>query len=292
MKIGLYGKKDNDKLSEILPSVINSLVDKKVNIWLNKDNADIYKSICPTPNTLVNCDNYDAIPNDLDFLITIGGDGTFIEGITKTELISIPTLGINTGRLGFLADIYPADIEEAISSLYSGNITIEKRSLLKAELIPDQSIHFPFALNEVAVLKRDTSSMIRIASYIDGTFLNNYWADGLIIATPTGSTAYSMSSGGPILTPDAKNFIINPIAPHNLSNRPLVIPDSHTISLKIESRDKKFLVSLDSVSYPIEDKLEIRIQKANQYANIVKLKNQNFYSTIRNKLMWGVDKRN
>lgn len=292
MKIGLYGRNSSSQFKETLTTLIDCLLQYNNSIWLNKDASSTFSSNTKGDNNLIDYRNGDKIPNDLDYLITIGGDGTFIEAITNPKPIDTPTLGINTGRLGFLADISPSEIQEAIDCLNSGDVTVEKRALLKAELIPHQSIEFPFALNEVAILKRDTSSMIRIESYINDAFLTNYWADGLIIATPTGSTAYSMSAGGPILTPDSENFIITPIAPHNLSNRPLVIPDNQTISLKIESRDKKFLVSFDSVSYAIEDKLEIKIQKAENFANVVKLKKHNFYQTIRNKLMWGIDKRN
>lgn len=292
MKIGIYGKNNNSNLQETLEQLLLSLNKRSINIWLNKDIATYCEKIITTQKNSIKYKTSPNIPTDLDFLITIGGDGTFIEGITASKLTDIPTLGVNTGRLGFLADISPEEIDEAIECLCNGNYNIEKRSLLNAELMPDQGISFPYALNEVAVLKRDTSSMIRIQAYIDDYFLTSYWADGLIIATPTGSTAYSMSAGGPIISPESNNFLITPIAPHNLSNRPLVISDTHTISLKIESRDKKFLVSLDSKSYPIEDKLDIKIQKANKHASVVKLKKHNFYKTIRNKLMWGIDKRN
>ncbi len=292
MKIGLYGKNNNPKLSETLRLLMDALIAKEISIWLNCEISKALKELNYPSNQLIDTSDCNVIPGNLDYLITIGGDGTFIEGITASKLTDIPTLGVNTGRLGFLADISPEEINEAIDCICTGEFKIEKRSLLKAELIPDQDIDFPFALNEVAVLKRDTTSMIRIQSYIDDNFLTSYWADGLIIATPTGSTAYSMSAGGPIIAPESRNFVITPIAPHNLSNRPLVIPDHHSISLKIESRDKKFLVSLDSVSYPIEDKLEIKIEKANKYASVVKLKKHNFYRTIRNKLLWGIDKRN
>jgi len=292
LKIGIYGKNNSVNLQETLEQILSALNKRSGVIWLNKDTSECCKNIKTKFPNLSEDNSKPDIPNDLDFLITIGGDGTFIEGITASKLTDIPTLGVNTGRLGFLADISPAEISEAIECLCNGNYNIEKRSLLNAELIPDQGISFPYALNEVAVLKRDTSSMIRIQAYIDDNFLTSYWADGLIIATPTGSTAYSMSAGGPIISPESKNFLITPIAPHNLSNRPLVIPDEQVVSLKIESRDKKFLVSLDSKSYPIEDKLEIKIQKAKKHASVIKLKKHNFYQTIRNKLMWGVDKRN
>jgi len=222
----------------------------------------------------------------------MGGDGTFLETISAINLIQIPLLGINTGRLGFLADISPDDIPQAIDSLVSGNYRLEERMVLKATLQTELGIQLPYALNDLTVHKRDTSSMILIHAFIDDLFLANYWADGLIIATPTGSTAYSMSVGGPIVSPDSQNFIITPIASHNLTVRPLVIPNHHEISLRIESRDSKFLLSLDSRSYVIEESLEVRVKKAETSVKLIKMNNQDFFNTIRTKLMWGIDTRN
>ena len=234
----------------------------------------------------------DKIPDDLDYLISIGGDGTFLEALTTLRLKQIPLLGINTGRLGFLADITPDEMIPAIEGLFTKEFYIEQRSILQVEHTPGIDIPFPYALNDLTVHKRDTSSMIKIHASIDEVFLASYWADGLIISTPTGSTAYSMSVGGPIVSPDSKNFIITPIASHNLTVRPLVIPDHHVVSLQIESRDKRYLISLDSRSFVIDSPIEIKVRKAEVYAPIIKFNHHNFYKTIRNKLMWGIDKRN
>lgn len=292
MIIGLYTKNSSPQHAEIIQSLISELSTNEISLWLNPEVELLYNDQQFTIPPFIKLLKSNIIPPELDFMITIGGDGTFIESITTSKYIDIPTLGINTGRLGFLADISPVEIKETVHCLYNNQIRIEKRSLIEVELIPKQDINFPLALNEVAVLKRDTSSMIKIDAYIDGYFLTSYWADGLLIATPTGSTAYSMSAGGPIIAPETHNFVITPISPHNLTNRPLIISDKSIISLNIESRDKKFLVSLDSNSYPIEDKLEIKIKKANRCASTVKLNKHNFYETLRNKLMWGIDKRN
>ncbi|PKP11605.1 MAG: NAD kinase [Bacteroidetes bacterium HGW-Bacteroidetes-4] len=293
MKIGLFGIQVTENCKSVLNQLVKTLIEKDAQLWIHPFFYELFSAIQKQYKIPVEAIiQSEKIPADLNYLITIGGDGTFLEAVSAINLQKIPLLGVNTGRLGFLADVSPGEIPEAIEALYKNEFRIEERSVIKATLFPEQNITFPFALNDLTVHKRDTSSMIAIQAYIDDVFLSQYWADGLIIATPTGSTAYSMSAGGPIVTPDSKNFIITPIASHNLTVRPLVIPDHHEISLKIESRDSKFLLSLDSRSYVMEEKLEVRVKKAETNVSLVKLNNQHFYKTIRNKLMWGVDKRN
>lgn len=293
MKIGLFGIQFNTNSKTVLNQLVKILIEKKAQLWIHpffhEFFSDYQKQNQVPAHSLIQSEK---LPADLDYLITIGGDGTFLEAVSAINLQNIPLLGINTGRLGFLADVSPGEIPEAIEELYHKQFRIEERSVIQATLYPEQNIGFPFALNDLTVHKRDSSSMIAIQAYIDDVFLTQYWADGLIIATPTGSTAYSMSAGGPIVTPGSHNFIITPIASHNLTVRPLVIPDHHEISLKIESRDSKFLLSLDSRSYVMEEKLEVRVKKAETNVRLVKFNNQHFYKTIRNKLMWGIDKRN
>lgn len=293
MKIGLFGIQVTENSKPVLYQLVKTLIEKEAQLWIHPFFHELFlafqKQSKVPPEAIIQSEK---IPADLDYLITIGGDGTFLEAVSAINLQNIPLLGVNTGRLGFLADVSPAEIPEAIDALYNKEFRIEERSVLKATLFPEQNINLPFALNDLTVHKRDTSSMIAIQAYIDDVFLTQYWADGLIIATPTGSTAYSMSAGGPIVTPESNNFIITPIASHNLTVRPLVIPNHHEISLKIESRDSKFLLSLDSRSYVMEEKLEVRVKKAETNVSLVKLNNQHFYKTIRNKLMWGIDKRN
>jgi len=293
VKIGIYGKNLTENFKPVLNQLFDSLLLHDIKTWIHpkflpyyqENAADFtkYKKIM-----VINS----VMPDDLDCLITLGGDGTFLEAISAIKLIQIPLLGINTGRLGFLADISPDDIPQAIDSLVNGNYRLEERMVLKATLQSELGIQLPYALNDLTVHKRDTSSMILIHAFIDDLFLANYWADGLIIATPTGSTAYSMSVGGPIVSPDSQNFIITPIASHNLTVRPLVIPNHHEISLRIESRDSKFLLSLDSRSYVIEETLEVRVKKAETPVKLIKMNNQDFFNTIRTKLMWGIDTRN
>ena len=293
MKIGLFGIQVTENCKSVLNQLVKTLIEKEAQLWIHPFFYELFSAFqkqykVPTEAIIQS----EKIPAGLDYLITIGGDGTFLEAVSAINLQNIPLLGINTGRLGFLADVSPGEIPEAIEALYKNEFRIEERSVLKATLFPEQNITLPFALNDLTVHKRDTSSMIAIQAYIDDVFLTQYWADGLIIATPTGSTAYSMSAGGPIVTPESNNFIITPIASHNLTVRPLVIPNHHEISLKIESRDSNFLLSLDSRSYVMEEKLEVRVKKAETNVSLVKLNNQHFYKTIRNKLMWGIDKRN
>lgn len=293
MKVGIYAKTLSDKILQHLPQLIKALNRVDAQVWLHA-NFEYNKGRLKNLDSLLNqaLIKSDQIPNDLDFLITIGGDGTFLEALSEIKINNTPLLGINTGRLGFLADISPNEIEETIISISKNKYKIKKRSIIEARVDPKQNIKFPYAINDLTVHKRDTSSMIVVHTYIDDVFLANYWADGLIISTPTGSTAYSMSSGGPIVSPDSNNLIITPIASHNLTVRPLVIPDHHKISLKIESRDSKFLLSLDSRSYVIDETLEIKVQKAERKVSLIKLDNYSYYSTLRNKLMWGVDNRN
>ncbi len=293
MKVGIYTKIVG---SGFLPNIIElfeALNKHGASIWLHPQfNNALSSNLSALPISKSKIIEGSKVPCDLDFLITIGGDGTFLEALSVIELKNIPLLGINTGRLGFLADISPNDIQSTINAIAKNEYKIENRPIIEAKLAPIQGIKFPYALNDLTVHKRDSSSMITISAYIDDVFLSNYWADGLIISTPTGSTAYSMSAGGPIVTPNSKNFIITPIAPHNLTVRPLVIPNNHKISLKIESRDSKFLLSLDSRSYVIEETLEVQVKIAKNHISLIKLNNYCYYSTLRNKLMWGVDKRN
>lgn len=231
------------------------------------------------------------MPDNLDFIIVLGGDGSFLKAISEFEHLKVPFVGINTGRLGFLADISPDDITNAIDALADGKFIVEQRQLLKLQPQINEIKH-PYALNEITVHKCDSSSMIVIHTYIDDKYLASYWADGLIIATPTGSTAYSMSAGGPILSPASQNIIITPIASHNLTVRPLVIPDYSTIRITVESREQNYMLSLDSTSVVLSNPSEITISKAERSVSLIKFDGHGFFSTLRNKLMWGADKRN
>ncbi|MBS9524317.1 NAD kinase [Litoribacter ruber] len=228
----------------------------------------------------------------MDFIISVGGDGTFLDTVSWVGAYQIPILGINTGRLGFLATIAKEEVEKAIQVLFEKHYTIEDRTLIGLETNKSLFNGITYGLNEFTIHKRDTSSMITVHTYIDGEYLNSYWADGLIVSTPTGSTGYSLSCGGPLITPRAKNFVLTPVSPHNLNVRPMIVPDDCKISFDIEGRSKKFLVSLDSRSTAVAAGIKLTIRKEDFVAKLVKFNDYNFFDTLRQKLNWGLDMRN
>lgn len=235
-----------------------------------------------------------CLDNSFDILISIGGDGTILRAATYVKNLGIPILGINAGRLGFLAKVQKENIETFLQLVIEKKYSISKRTLLSLECSPenDQINELNFAMNEVTVSRKDTTSMITIETSLNDEYLNSYWADGLIISTPTGSTGYSLSCGGPVLTPDVKSFVITPIAPHNLNARPLVIPDDTEIKLKISGREDQYLVSLDSRIATLNNNSVLTIRKTPFEINMVEIPNETFLKTLRAKLLWGEDKRN
>ena len=290
MRIGVFGSVcQSDKLDVI----------RDCFRILNRFSSDIYieSSFCAYLSEQFGyTPHFNALLNEksdiaLDLALSLGGDGTFLRTTAIIGRRNIPILGINTGRLGFLADINKEEIEETLTEVFAGQFRIENRSLLQLN-IDHSVIDTPnFALNEIAILKRDTSSMITIHAFIDGDFLNTYWADGLLVATPTGSTAYSMSVNGPIIVPQADNLALSPVAPHALNVRPLVIPADSRISLRVEARSQTFLVSLDGRSAVLPAGSELNISKADFTISVVKRLNHTFYQTLRQKLFWGNDYR-
>jgi NAD+ kinase len=230
--------------------------------------------------------------SQMDLMISIGGDGTLLDTVCQVGSLEIPILGLNTGRLGFLATVATDTIEEAINFLAEGNFQLESRTLISLESSKSLFGRHSFALNEFTIHKRDTSSMITVHTYIDGKYLNSYWADGLIIATPTGSTGYSLSCGGPLISPEAKNFVITPVSPHNLNVRPIIVSDESEISFTIEGRSEKFLISLDSRSTSISSEVKLLVKKESFEAKLIKLPSYHFFDTLREKLNWGFDMRN
>ena len=236
--------------------------------------------------------NSKDIKSSAKFLFSIGGDGTLLETLTLVRESEIPVMGINTGRLGFLSSISADEIETAVDAVLKGKYSLDKRTLLELDVKGKLFGDCKYALNEIAVQKTDSSSMITIHASLNGKFLNSYWADGLIVATPTGSTAYSLSCGGPIVMPDSDNFVITPVAPHNLNVRPVIISSNDVIELEVEGRIPNFLLSLDSRATAIQSFGKLKIKKADFLLSLVKLDNHDFLSTLRNKLMWGADKRN
>ena len=239
-------------------------------------------------------ESHTELDQSFDMLISIGGDGTILRAVTLVRDSGVPILGINAGRLGFLATVQKENIAEFMQFVIDKKYTISKRTLLSLSCTPEnESIKdINFAMNEISVSRKDTASMITVETYLNDQFLNSYWADGLIIATPTGSTGYSLSCGGPILTPDVKSLVITPIAPHNLNARPLVVPDETEIRLKVSGREDQYLVSLDSRIASVKKESILIIKKTPFQINMVEIPDHTFVKTLRNKLLWGEDKRN
>ena len=232
------------------------------------------------------------LDDSIDFMISLGGDGTLLDTVTFIQDKGIPVLGINYGRLGFLATIGKEDLNSAIKALVDRTYVLDKRTLIHLDADLPLFGNSPYGLNEFVIHKKDTSSMIKIHTYLNGEFLNTYWADGLIVATPTGSTGYSLSCNGPVVFPDSGNFVITPVAPHNLNIRPIVVPDDNIISFEVEGRSDGFLCSMDSRREIVPKEVQLAVKKENFKLNLVKLNENNFLQTLRNKLSWGLDKRN
>jgi NAD+ kinase len=292
MKIAIHGRKFSEAAKPYVQQVFDTLLAKNAAIQL----SDSFSSILKEANIDCHCDRFyskNAEIFDADLVLSLGGDGTFLETLSHVAAREIPMMGINFGRLGFLATTDPQNVESAITSIVEGKFTIDERMLIQAEAENEGFDTLNFALNEIAITKTDTSSMIVIHTFIDGEFLNSYWADGLMVSTPTGSTGYSLSCGGPVVLPHSANFIITPICPHNLFVRPMIVSDQSTVTLRVESRSKNYLVALDARAKVISEEQQfIKITKGNFKAKLVKTQGDNFLNTLRTKLNWGIDARN
>lgn len=292
MKVAVFGRNFDKGFKEYVKIFFEILQRNNIEITVYENFYEfLKKEIDLQSNNISIFTKHLEIRNNVDLLFSIGGDGTILDAITFVRDSKIPIVGINTGKLGFLASIAKDEIETALNAIFAKDYTVEERTLLKVATTSGLFKEFPYSLNEVAVQKVD-SGMITVHVYIDGEFLNSYWADGLLISTPTGSTAYSLSVGGPIIIPQSGNFIISPISPHNLTVRPIVLPDTSKLKLKIEGRALNYIASLDHRSMMLEKTEEISISKAEFKIQLIKLNNTSFYKTLRNKLMWGIDKRN
>lgn len=292
MRVGIYGRSFDDSFIPNIQELFDTLMGFGWSISIYQPFRSYLSPRLHIDELNHVFNKHEDIKDSIDVLICIGGDGTFLETINIVRNSGIPILGVNTGRLGFLASTYKENIVNVLNSIKDEKYRLQTRSML--HLITEEQLFGEdnFALNELTVHKKDSSSMITIHTYIGDLYLNSYWADGLIVATPTGSTAYSLSCGGPIMVPGAQDYVITPIAPHNLNVRPVVVPDDRTIRLKIEGRGKEYLCSLDSRSVTIDSAVELTIKKANFQLNVIQTENQNFLNTIRNKMMWGLDRRN
>ncbi|HKJ78895.1 MAG TPA: NAD kinase [Prolixibacteraceae bacterium] len=293
MKVAVFGTSVSEDFKSVLEEFFGFLKSNNIQVQLFKPFYNFLKNnlgLEAYHSTFFN--SYKDFNEDCEFIFSVGGDGTFLHSAKNIRNFDIPVVGLNAGRLGFLADISQDQVISTLSSIMDHNYSVVERSMLQVDFEGRENLEFNFALNEIAVLKTDSSSMMNITAWCDNELLNNYWADGLIIATPTGSTAYSLSVGGPILTPDSQNFVITPLAPHNITIRPIVVPDNIEITLKVDGRGSNFLTSLDFRSEAVEFSTKIKVKKANFKLKVLQLPEQTFFNTLRNKLMWGYDKRN
>ena len=291
MKIGVHGKDFGPGQRDLIRYVFELLAKSSSEIVVSHQ---YFSSILDQLNGLQGLKTYQ--PGDdlkhIDTMLTLGGDGTLLEAVTHVGCAGVPILGINTGRLGFLATTAKDSIESALEAMFSQDYDFDERTLIHLDSNNDLFDGINFALNDFTILKKDTSSMIVVHTYIDGEFLNSYWADGVIVSTPTGSTGYSISCGGPLVLPQSDNFIITPVSPHNLTVRPIVVPDSSRLSFTIEGRSNSFLISLDSRFETVDNSIRLEVTKEKFKTKLVKLKDNNYFKTLRQKLNWGLDVRN
>ncbi|MDO9255013.1 MAG: NAD kinase [Bacteroidales bacterium] len=292
MRIAIFGKEFNDNQLDYVRILIEALEIKGCKLLIWKPFHDFIKDRISFRQGITLFYEHTDLKGQADLLFSVGGDGTMLHSVRLVRDSGIPISGINLGRMGFLSSIPPAEIFDAVEDIMENRYRIVKRTLIS--LISPHTLFsdFNYAFNELSINKKENSSLVVVHVWVNDQLLHSYWADGLIIATPTGSTAYSLSCGGPILTPDSNNFVITPIAPHNLSVRPVVIPDSSLIRIKVDSRDEQALVGLDSQSAIITPDNELVVGKADFEINLVQRLNENFFSTIRAKLNWGSDIRN
>src|SRR5574344_1208047 len=290
LRFALFGNIYQEKKSASVQKILSYLSAREAELFIDKD---FYTFLTEGQHLNV---NYTKLISgnvfDADFVISMGGDGTCLKAASHVGNKGIPILGINMGRLGFLADVSPNEIEQSFDALYTGDYTVEDRSVIKVESDGDSFEGYPCALNDVALLKRDNASMISIRVTIGGEYLTTYMADGLVISTPTGSTAYSLSIGGPIIVPQSGILSLTPVAPHSLNMRPIVISDDREITMSVESRSHNFLVAIDGRSETCKEDSTLKITKAPYTIKIVKHPGQVFFQTLRQKLMWGADTRN
>jgi len=293
MKIAIYGRQFNNTVLPHVQQIFNILAEQNIETLVHDKYNQFISGKIFFPKKFQIYKNYqDLMTSDVDVMISLGGDGTLLDTVTLIRDSNIPVIGINFGRLGFLASINKDDISSAINSLINKEYTLDKRVQLCIESELNLFGNENFALNDVTIHKRDTSAMMIVHAYLNGDFLNSYWADGLIVATPTGSTAYSLSCGGPIMFPGSGNMVVTPISPHNLNVRPIVLSDTNVLSFEIEGRSSKYLLTCDSRTEVIDTSIKVTVKKADFGINLIRLNNENYLSTLRNKLLWGIDTRN
>tara|TARA_B110000091_G_scaffold56374_1_gene61910 strand:+ start:2551 stop:3450 length:900 start_codon:yes stop_codon:yes gene_type:complete len=293
-KIAIYGQSYSLSAEKEVQILLSVLEEKKVVVFFEKQFYTLLNKNNALAKKYPTFEHFKDLNTSFDLLFTIGGDGTILRAVTYVRDLNIPILGINAGRMGFLASIKKDAIRESVACVYNGEFTVQERSLLCVRTEPaiNSFAELNFALNEITISRKNTTSMIGVQTYLNKEYLTNYWADGLIIATPTGSTGYSLSCNGPVILPASKSLVITPIAPHNLNARPMVIPDDTAIELEVDAREKKFLISLDSRIATVPKGTKVFIEKAPFTVKSMLPNNQSFLQTLRSKLLWGEDIRN
>ena len=289
-RVAVFGKAFQSPRTAQVAQVVNEMSRLCPEMIIEADFADFLKHEVPGLN-LEGIERFEAFPERANVAVSIGGDGTFLRTAAHLGTRQLPILGINTGRLGFLADVTSEQIPEAITQVISGNYAVSRRSVIEVKSIHEVITVYPFALNEVAILKHDNSSLIEVETHVDGQLLTNYIADGLIISTPTGSTGYSLSVGGPVLAPESPTFCLAAVAPHSLTMRPVILSDAVEITLRVKSRTGRFLLAIDGRSMSLSEGTELTLKKATHTVNVIKTAGNDFFHTLRGKMMWGVDQR-
>ncbi|MCK9448297.1 MAG: NAD kinase [Bacteroidales bacterium] len=292
MNIAIFGKNFSDDHLPFFKSMWDALLAHDVRLSMYHSYFEKLSLAMPLSDRISVFHSHIDLAPDTDILFSVGGDGTLLDTLPLVRESGIPVLGINTGRMGFLSSVSRQEVAQAIEAIFNQRYTLETRSLLMLEQPADLFGNLNYGLNELTIFRHEDASLIVIQVFVNEVFVNSYWADGLIIATPTGSTAYSLSAGGPIIVPEAPNFVITPIATHNLSVRPIVIPDNSNIRLKVTGRNKRYRLSMDSRTAVVEQQIDVVVRKAGFGMNLVKMEGKNFFGTIREKLMWGLDVRN
>lgn len=292
MKIAIYSRGGDSLHVSDLQVLLTALQDAKCTAVLHEDYFQQVSHELPGADAFATFKSSTDLDDSIDCMISLGGDGTLLDTVTLIRDKNIPVLGINFGRLGFLASLGKEDLPSAVKALVERTYVAEKRTLIHMESDVPLFGETPYALNEFAIHKRDTSPMIKIHTYLNGEFLNTYWADGLIVSTPTGSTGYSLSCNGPVVFPESGSFVITPVAPHNLNVRPIVVPDNNIISFEVEGRTDQFICALDSRRETVDRNIQVAVKKENFTISLVRLNENNFLQTLRKKLAWGFDTRN
>jgi len=292
MKAAIYSRILEDDQRENVQLFFDELEKQKIEPVVFQQFFEQIKNTIRLPAGTTNFSLSEDLTDEIEFIISLGGDGTLLDTVTLVRDKDISIMGINFGRLGFLASIGKEDIKTAIQAIAKRTFVVDKRTLIHLDADLPLFGSIPYALNEFSLHKRDTASMIKIHTYLNGEFVNTYWADGLIMATPTGSTGYSLSCGGPILFPDSGSFVITPIAPHNLNVRPIIVPDDHVISFEVESRSENIICSLDSRREIVGKNVSLAVRKESFTINLLRLNENSFLQTLHNKLTWGLDRRN